>query len=114
LEELVPEVKESMGLGDQLDPAAGEAPTSRRRPRQQWRRERGSGVKKLALRAVHPDAPLFIWTNRKAGLSGLSLDRIFRPPDNPAQKWPGLFGLELLCSGNLKQKLTCVHGEKYL
>jgi hypothetical protein len=29
LEELVPEVKESMGLRDQPDPATGEAPASR-------------------------------------------------------------------------------------
>jgi hypothetical protein len=33
--------------------------------------------------------PLFIWTNRRTGLSGPNLDRIFWPPDNPAQKWPG-------------------------
>jgi hypothetical protein len=36
LEELVPEEKESMGLEDQPDPAAGEALTSRRSRRQRW------------------------------------------------------------------------------
>jgi hypothetical protein len=35
LEELVPEEKESTGLEDQLDLAAGEAPVSRRRSRRQ-------------------------------------------------------------------------------
>jgi hypothetical protein len=43
LEELVPEVKGSTGLGDQPDPVAREAPTSRRRPRRR-RRERGVGM----------------------------------------------------------------------
>jgi hypothetical protein len=57
LEELVPEVKESMRLRDQLDPVAGEASASRGRSRRQRRRERGSGVEELALRAVHPDSP---------------------------------------------------------
>jgi hypothetical protein len=51
-----------------------------------------------------PRRPLFIWTNHRAGLSSLSLARIFWPPDNPSQKWPRLSGLELLCSGKLEQK----------
>jgi hypothetical protein len=47
LEKLVPEVKESTGLGDQPGPAAGEAPMSKGRSRRWWWRERGSGVEEL-------------------------------------------------------------------
>jgi hypothetical protein len=47
LEELVPEVKESMGLGDQPDLATGEAPASKGMSRRRRWRERGSGVEEL-------------------------------------------------------------------
>jgi hypothetical protein len=67
LEELVPEVKESMGLRDQPDPAAGEAPASKGRTRRQRRRE-GVGVEELALRAVHPDAPFLYGLTTEFGL----------------------------------------------
>jgi hypothetical protein len=59
LEELVPEEKESTGLEDQPDPAAGKAPASKRRRRsRRWRwRERGSEVEELPKWVVHHDAP---------------------------------------------------------
>jgi hypothetical protein len=43
LEELVPEIKENTSLEDRPDPAAGEAPVSKRRSR--WRRWR-EGVRR--------------------------------------------------------------------
>jgi hypothetical protein len=47
LEELVPEMKESTGLGDQPDPAAREASASKKSTRRQRWRERGSEVEEL-------------------------------------------------------------------
>jgi hypothetical protein len=44
LEKLVPEEKESMSLEDRPDPAAGEAPASKKRCRRRRRREGGSEV----------------------------------------------------------------------
>jgi hypothetical protein len=89
LEELVPEEEENTGLEDRPDPAAGEASASKRRCRRRRWRERGRGGGRTAKVASSLRAPLFIWTSRRTGLSGPNLDRIFRHPDNPAQKWPG-------------------------
>jgi hypothetical protein len=78
LEELVPEEKESMGLEDQSDPVAGEAPMSRRRIRRRWWRERGSEVEELPKWAVHSDDPFYMDKPQ---------DRIIQPklgPDIPA------------------------------
>jgi hypothetical protein len=82
LEELVPEEKESTRLEDQPDPAAGEAPASKRRSRR-WRwREGGVGVEELPKWAVHPDAP-FLY-GQTAG------------PDYPAQTWTGYSGPQII------------------
>jgi hypothetical protein len=82
LEELVPEEKESTGLGDQPDQTAGEAPVSRRRSRRQRWRERGSEVEELPKWAVHPDAPLLY--GQTAG------------PDYPAQTWTEYSGPRII------------------
>jgi hypothetical protein len=88
LEKLVPEVKESTRLRDQLDLVVGEAP-ARRGSSMRWRRrERGGQGGKTGSESSSPRCPLFIWTDRGTGLSGLSLDRIFRPSNNLDQKWP--------------------------
>jgi hypothetical protein len=71
----------------------------------------GVGGGRTAKVSSSPWRPPFIWTNHRTGLSGPSLDRIFRSPDNLAQKWPRLSSLELLCSGKLERERTCVHGE---
>jgi hypothetical protein len=84
LEELVPEKKESTSLEDRPDPAAGEAPASKRRSRQRRWRERGSGVEELPKWAVHPDA-LYLygqtaWADYLAHTwTGYSGPRIIRP-----------------------------------
>jgi hypothetical protein len=80
LEELVPEEKESTGLEVQPDPAAGEAPASRRRSRRQRWRERGSEVEELPKWAVHPDAPFYMDKPQ---------DRIIRPKLGPDILAPG-------------------------
>jgi hypothetical protein len=80
LQELVPEEKESTGLGDQPDPAAGEAPASTKRTRRRWWRERGSGVEELPKWAVHPDAPFYMDKLQ---------DQIIRPKLEPDILAPG-------------------------
>jgi hypothetical protein len=82
LEELVPEEKESTGIGDQPDPVAEEAPASRRRNRRRRWRERVSEVEELPKWAVHPDAP-FLY-GQTAG------------PDYPAQTWTGYSGPRII------------------
>jgi hypothetical protein len=75
LEELVPKKEKSTSLEDRPDLAAGKAPTSKRRSRQRWWRERGSGVEELPKWVVHPDA-LYLY-GQTAG------------PDYPSQTWTG-------------------------
>jgi hypothetical protein len=58
LEELVPEEKESTGLEDRPDPAAGEAPASKGSSWQWRRRDKGSEVEELPKWAVHLDPSL--------------------------------------------------------
>jgi hypothetical protein len=82
LEELVPEVKESTGLGDQSDPAAGEAPASKKSTRRRRWRERASEVEELPKWAAHPDAP-FLY-GQTAG------------PDYPAQTWTEYSGHRII------------------
>jgi hypothetical protein len=57
LEELDPEEKESTGLEDRPDPAAGEALASKGSPWRWWRREKGLEVEELPKWVVHPDPP---------------------------------------------------------
>jgi hypothetical protein len=83
LEELVPEVKENTRLGDQPDSAAGEALASKRMTKRRRWRVGGRGWKNCQS-GQFTLTPLFIWTNRRTGLSGPNLDQIFRPPDNLA------------------------------
>jgi hypothetical protein len=60
LEELVPETKESTSLEDRPDPAAGEAPASKRRSRWRREREKGGGGGRTVKVASSPRVPLFI------------------------------------------------------
>jgi hypothetical protein len=112
LEKLVPEKEENTSLEDRPDPAAGEAPASKRRGRRRRRRERGCGGGRTAKVASSPRAPF---------LYGLTAG-----PDYPAQTWTGYSGPRIIrprsgpdnpawnsfCSGNLWQKTELVCMER--
>jgi hypothetical protein len=78
LEELVPKVKESTGLGDPPDPAVGEAPASKRMTRRQRWREEGRRWKNCQSGKFTPMPPFYMDKPQ---------DRIIGPklePDIPA------------------------------
>jgi hypothetical protein len=61
LEELIPEEKESTSLEDRLDPAAGEAPVSKRRSRRRrWRERGGRGWKNCQNGQFTPMPPFYM------------------------------------------------------
>jgi hypothetical protein len=60
LEEVVPELKENTSLEDRPDPAAGEAPASKRRSRWRRWREKGAEVEELPKWPVHPAPPFYM------------------------------------------------------
>lgn len=82
MEKLVPEKEENTSLEDRPDPAAGEAPASKRRGRRRRRRERGCGGGRTAKVASSPRAPF---------LYGLTAG-----PDYPAQTWTGYSGPRII------------------